>query len=58
MGFKYPQKTAVVDASVHFSYAALWQQARSYAAQLKDAGLAPGDVAGIMSPNVVEFPRA
>ncbi|MBG0740602.1 long-chain fatty acid--CoA ligase [Paeniglutamicibacter antarcticus] len=55
---KYPQKTAVIDAGVHYSYAALWQQARSYAAQLKDAGLAPGDVAGIMSPNVVEFPRA
>ncbi len=55
---KYPQKTAVVDGGVQYSYAALWQQARSYAAQLKDAGLAAGDVAGIMSPNVVEFPRA
>ncbi|MCY0903849.1 long-chain-fatty-acid--CoA ligase [Arthrobacter sp. H14-L1] len=55
---KYPKKTAVVDAGVHYSYAALWQQARSYAAQLKDAGLAAGDVVGIMSANVVEFPRA
>ncbi|MCZ2402011.1 long-chain fatty acid--CoA ligase [Paenarthrobacter sp. Z7-10] len=54
----YPAKTAVVDGDRSYSYAKLWEQARSYASQLQDAGLNAGDVAGIMSPNVVEFPRA
>lgn len=55
---KYPDKTAVISAGEHYSYKSLWQQARRYAAQLEDSGLERGDVAAIMSPNVVEFPTS
>ncbi|GGI01727.1 long-chain fatty acid--CoA ligase [Arthrobacter liuii] len=53
---KYPDKTAVISGGQSYTYSALWQRARSYAAQLEDAGIAPGDVVALMSPNVVEFP--
>lgn len=53
---KYPEKTAVISGGRAYSYFTLWQHARSYAAQLQDAGIAPGDAVALMSPNVVEFP--
>lgn len=55
---KYPDKTAVISGGQSYSYSTLWRQARSYAAQLAAAGIAPGDVVALMSPNVVEFPAA
>jgi long-chain acyl-CoA synthetase len=53
---KYPDKTAVISGGQSYTYSTLWRHARSYAAQLQDAGIAPGDVVALMSPNVVEFP--
>src|SRR5215470_5202741 len=55
---RYPTKTAVVDGDLRVSYADLWQQARSYAAALQQAGVRPGDAVALMVPNVVDFPRA
>jgi long-chain acyl-CoA synthetase len=55
---RYPSKTAVVDADLRVSYADLWQQARSYAAALRQVGVKPGDAVALMVPNVVDFPRA
>lgn len=55
---KYPEKTAVISGGQHYSYSSLWRQALRYAAQLQEAGVDSGDVVAIMSPNVVEFPRA
>lgn len=55
---KYPEKTAVISGGRSYSYATLWRQALSYAGQLEAAGVRPGDVVGLMAPNVVEFPAA
>jgi len=55
---KYPDKTAVISGGRAYSYSVLWRQALSYAGQLAAVGVAPGDVVGLMSPNVVEFPAA
>ncbi|WP_284978490.1 long-chain fatty acid--CoA ligase [Arthrobacter sp. fls2-241-R2A-200] len=55
---KYPDKTAVISGGQSYTYSRLWQHARSYAGQLRQAGIGPGDVVALMSPNVVEFPTA
>ena len=55
---RYPTRTAVVDGDLRVSYADLWQQARSYAAALRQVGVQPGDAVALMVPNVVDFPRA
>ena len=55
---KYPDKTAVISGGQSYTYSRLWQHARSYAGQLQQAGIGPGDVVALMSPNVVEFPTA
>jgi long-chain acyl-CoA synthetase len=55
---RYPDKTAVVDGAVRVTYAQLWEQARSYAAGLRELGVGPGDTVALLAPNVVDFPRA
>ncbi|WP_372698308.1 long-chain fatty acid--CoA ligase [Arthrobacter sp. JSM 101049] len=55
---KYPHKTAVISGGTSYTYAELWQQALGQAAELQAAGIGPGDVVAIMSPNTVDFPRS
>jgi long-chain acyl-CoA synthetase len=55
---RYPEATAVVDGDLRVSYAELWAQARGYAGGLAELGIAPGDTVALLSPNVVDFPRA
>jgi long-chain acyl-CoA synthetase len=54
---RYPGKVAVVDAGTRVTYRELWQQARSYAAGLRELGIGPGDTVAIQIPNVLDFPR-
>jgi long-chain acyl-CoA synthetase len=55
---RYPDKIAVIDGAQRVSYRDLWAQARAYAGALAAHGVGPGDAVGILSPNVIEFPRA
>jgi long-chain acyl-CoA synthetase len=55
---RYPGKTAVVDGAVRLTYAELWEQARTYAAGLRELGVGPGDTVALIAPNVADFPRA
>ncbi|GAB2922829.1 long-chain fatty acid--CoA ligase [Micromonospora polyrhachis] len=55
---RYPTKTAVVDGDIRVTYADLWQEARSYAAGLRELGIRPGGTVALLAPNVVDFPRA
>ncbi|HEY0485287.1 MAG TPA: long-chain fatty acid--CoA ligase [Mycobacteriales bacterium] len=55
---RYPGKTAVVDGAARLTYAELWQDARRYAAGLRELGVGPGDTVALIAPNVADFPRA
>ncbi|GAB3136580.1 long-chain fatty acid--CoA ligase [Micromonospora sonneratiae] len=55
---RYPTKTAVVDGEARITYADLWQEARSYAAGLRELGMRPGGTVALLAPNVADFPRA
>ncbi|HXD28077.1 MAG TPA: long-chain fatty acid--CoA ligase [Arthrobacter sp.] len=55
---KYPHKTAVISGGTAYTYSELWHQALAQAAELRAAGIGPGDVVAIMSPNTVDFPRS
>jgi long-chain acyl-CoA synthetase len=55
---RHSDKIAVVDGDVRVTYAQLWQQARAYAAGLRELGIGPGDTVALLAPNVVDFPRA
>jgi long-chain acyl-CoA synthetase len=52
-----PGKVAVVDGATRVTYADLWEQARSYAAGLRELGVGPGDTVAMLIPNVLDFPR-
>ncbi len=54
---RYPDKDAVVDGSVRVTYRDLWEQARSYAAGLRELGVRPGGTVAMLVPNVLDFPR-
>jgi long-chain acyl-CoA synthetase len=54
---RYPDKIAIVDAGNRVSYRQLWEQARSYAAGLREVGIGPGDTVAMLIPNVLDFPR-
>jgi long-chain acyl-CoA synthetase len=54
---RYPDKVAVVDAGTRATYYELWEQARSYAAALRELGISPGDTVAMLIPNVLDFPR-
>ncbi|GLY95708.1 long-chain fatty acid--CoA ligase [Actinoplanes sp. NBRC 103695] len=54
-----PDKVAVIDhAGTRLTYSELWQEARSFAAGLRELGVQPGDVIALQIPNVIDFPRA
>jgi long-chain acyl-CoA synthetase len=55
---RYPDKTAIVDPYQRVTYRDLWQQARAYAAGLRELGVKPGDAVALQCPNIADFPRA
>ena len=56
---KQPDKVGVIDhTGARFTYAELWAQARSWAAELRNLGVNAGDTVALQIPNVVDFPRA
>ena len=54
---RHADTVAVVDGEVRVTYAELWLEARSYAAGLRELGVAPGDPVALLAPNVADFPR-
>jgi long-chain acyl-CoA synthetase len=54
---RHPDKVAVVDGPNRVTYRELWQQARSYAAGLRELGVGAGDTVAVLLPNVLDFPR-
>ncbi|MEU4677581.1 long-chain fatty acid--CoA ligase [Micromonospora sp. NPDC023737] len=54
---RHADTVAVVDGEARVTYAELWLEARSYAAGLRELGVAPGDAVALLAPNVVDFPR-
>jgi long-chain acyl-CoA synthetase len=54
---RYPDNIAVVDGATRVTYTDLWQQARSYAAGLRELGVGAGDTVAVLIPNVLDFPR-
>ncbi|MFC0505592.1 long-chain-fatty-acid--CoA ligase [Micromonospora costi] len=54
---RHADTVAVVDGEARVTYAELWLEARSYAAGLRELGIAPGDPVALLAPNVVDFPR-
>ncbi len=55
---RFPDRTAVLQGERRISYAHLWQQARRYAAALRELGVVAGDRVALLAPNIVEFPVA
>ena len=55
---RHPERTALIAGPNRIYYADLWEQARRYAACLRERGIAPGDRVAIMIHNDPEFPRA
>ncbi len=51
-----PERTAVICETTSVSYGQLWDQARRYAAVLRDRGVGPGDRVGMLMPNISQFP--
>jgi long-chain acyl-CoA synthetase len=52
---RYPKHDALVLGDVRIPYAVAWDQARRYAAVLRDRGIEPGDRVAILIPNVPQF---
>ena len=52
---RYPAHDALVLGDVRISYSVAWEQARRYAAVLRDRGIKPGDRVAILIPNVPQF---
>ncbi|HUW77454.1 MAG TPA: long-chain fatty acid--CoA ligase [Candidatus Nanopelagicaceae bacterium] len=52
---RYPETDALVLGEVRVSYAVAWDQARRYAAVLRDRGIKPGDRVAVLIPNVPQF---
>ncbi|MDQ1629122.1 MAG: long-chain acyl-CoA synthetase [Actinomycetota bacterium] len=51
-----PAQTAVICETTTVSYGQLWDQAKRYAAVLREHGVGPGDRVGMLMPNVPQFP--
>ncbi|MDX6202427.1 MAG: long-chain acyl-CoA synthetase [Frankiales bacterium] len=51
-----PDKTAVICEGTSVTYGQLWEQARRYAAVLRERGVGPGDRVGMLMPNIPQFP--
>ncbi|MEZ5117784.1 MAG: long-chain fatty acid--CoA ligase [Candidatus Nanopelagicales bacterium] len=52
---RFPDRTALVLGDTRLPYAAVWDQARRYAAVLRDRGVGPGDRVALLLPNVPHF---
>ena len=52
---RYPTHDALVLGDVRIAYSVAWEQARRYAAVLRDRGIKPGDRVAILIPNVPQF---
>ena len=52
---RYPAHDALVLGDVRIPYSVAWEQARRYAAVLRDRGIKPGDRVAILIPNVPQF---
>ena len=52
---RWPQKVALIDGARRFTYAQLQALAERFATGLRQAGIRPGDVVGILAPNCAEF---
>jgi long-chain acyl-CoA synthetase len=52
---RYPMHDALVLGDVRIPYAVAWDQARRYAAVLRERGIEPGDRVAILIPNVPQF---
>jgi fatty-acyl-CoA synthase len=48
----YPDKLAVVDGEVHYTYRAFYTRCRRLADALRRRGVRPGDTVAVMAPNV------
>jgi long-chain acyl-CoA synthetase len=55
---RYPDRAAVVFAEAPVTYAALWEQARRYAAVMRERGVGAGDRVAILLGNTPHFPIA
>ncbi|BEP12437.1 long-chain fatty acid--CoA ligase [Acidothermaceae bacterium B102] len=53
---RWPARTAIISDGYRISYGQLWDQARRYAAVLRDHGVGPGDRVALMMPNLSQFP--
>jgi long-chain acyl-CoA synthetase len=52
---RYPTHDALVLGDVRITYSVAWDQARRYAAVLRERGIKPGDRVAILIPNVPQF---
>jgi len=52
---RFPDKTALILGETRLSYAVVWEQARRYAALMRERGIRPGDRVALLLPNVPHF---
>ena len=50
-----PDALALIEGERRLTYAEVWREARTVAAQLIADGVTPGDRVALLAPNVVEF---
>jgi long-chain acyl-CoA synthetase len=55
---RHADRLAVVVGEEEVTFADLWRQTRAYAGALRERGVGPGSVVGVLVPNVADFPRA
>ncbi|MEV7192722.1 long-chain fatty acid--CoA ligase [Streptomyces sp. NPDC093510] len=55
---RHPDRTALVEGELRFSFKELWHEARAQGAALAELGVRPGDRVALMAPNTAEFPKA
>jgi long-chain acyl-CoA synthetase len=55
---RHADRTAVVLGDLRLTYRDLWEEARRYAAVLRDRGIGPGDKVALLLPNTHHFPLA
>jgi len=55
---RHADRPAVVLGDLRMTYAQVWDQARRYAAVLRERGIGPGDKVALLLPNTQHFPLA
>ncbi|SHM55221.1 long-chain-fatty-acid--CoA ligase [Cryptosporangium aurantiacum] len=53
-----PDHLALIEGEQRITFGEMWQQVRTQAAALVEAGVRPDDRVALMAPNTAEFPRA